>query len=168
MDREQLAGFARNHEAALLRYAFLLTGSKAEAEDLVQGSMLRLLRQTDTAVSHPLAYVRRMVYHQNCSVVRRILPSKLLATARLDESPAFESDVVERTWMWAELRRLPTPQRAVLVLRYYEGLADQEMAEILGCRRGTVRSLASRAMETLRERIRPVTPDEATIDGRRA
>ncbi len=111
MDRDHLAAFAREHEAALLRYAFLLTGSRAEAEDLVQGSLLRLLGQNDTAVIHPLAYVRRMVYHQHCSVVRRVLPSKLLASARLDTSPAFESEVVERSWMWAELDRLPRRQR---------------------------------------------------------
>jgi RNA polymerase sigma factor (sigma-70 family) len=59
-------------------------------------------------------------------------------------------ELVERDLMWRALARLPRRQRGVLVLRYYEALPDSEIAVLLGCAEGTVRSLASRAFETLR------------------
>lgn len=55
--------------------------------------------------------------------------------------------------MWPLLQRLPTKQRAVLVLRYYEDLSEREIANVMGCRPGTVKSLASRALEALRKEL---------------
>lgn len=167
MDREELTAFADEHEAALLRYAYLLTGSPSEAEDLVQATFLRLLRPLGV-ISSPLAYARRMIYHQHCSVVRRGLPARAHTAATPVSAPSFEADVVRRSWMWGELRGLPNRQRAVLVLRYYEGLGDDEIAGVLGCRRGTVRSLASRAMQDLRSRLEPTASGESAAPGRRS
>ena len=61
-----------------------------------------------------------------------------------------------------ELDRLPRKQRAVVVLRYVEGLSDREIADLLGCSEVTVRSHASRALATLRIELRPIRPQSIT------
>jgi RNA polymerase sigma factor (sigma-70 family) len=55
--------------------------------------------------------------------------------------------------MWRAVSALPPRQRAVLVLRYYEDLTEQQIADVLGCRPGTVKSQASAALATLRTRL---------------
>jgi RNA polymerase sigma factor (sigma-70 family) len=70
--------------------------------------------------------------------------------SRAAESAAHE--VVERDELWQALLSLAPRQRAVLVLRYYEDLSEQQIAEALGCSRGTVKSQASAALDTLRQR----------------
>jgi RNA polymerase sigma factor (sigma-70 family) len=66
----------------------------------------------------------------------------------------------ERDQMWLWLGRLPRKQRAALVLRYYEGLSDNEIAEVLDCAVGTVRAHISRALATLRAHVVPATTGE--------
>lgn len=73
-----------------------------------------------------------------------------------DAAAPTGSDPAERDALWQALRRLPVRQRTVLVLRFYEDATDADIAHALGCRRGTVRSLASRALATLRQ--------DATLD----
>ena len=65
-------------------------------------------------------------------------------------TPDPAASYAEREAMLAELGKLPRRQRAVVVLRYYEGLSDQEIADVLGCKPGTVRGHASRALAALR------------------
>jgi RNA polymerase sigma factor (sigma-70 family) len=65
-------------------------------------------------------------------------------------APDHAERTAERDQVWAMLAGLPRRQRAALVLRYYEGLADQEIADVLGCAVGTVRGYISRALATLR------------------
>jgi DNA-directed RNA polymerase specialized sigma24 family protein len=72
MDVDALTSFAAEHEAALLRYAFLLTGSRSDAEDLVQTTFVRLLQQRGTTVRAPTAYARRMIYNEFCTRRRRL------------------------------------------------------------------------------------------------
>jgi RNA polymerase sigma factor (sigma-70 family) len=71
-----------------------------------------------------------------------------------------ETDAGEQDAMWRALAALPERQRAVLVLRYYLDLPDGEIASALGCREGTVRSLATRAFAALRPVLRPTQPEE--------
>jgi RNA polymerase sigma factor (sigma-70 family) len=66
----------------------------------------------------------------------------------------------ERDALRTELDKLPKRQRTVLVLRYYAGMSDVEIAEMLGCRPGTVRGYASRALAALRVELRPVPVKE--------
>jgi RNA polymerase sigma-70 factor (sigma-E family) len=168
MDRAEFAEFVAAHEASLLRYAYLLAGDRHEAEDLVQAAFLQMLRRLGTAVNSPGAYARRVVYHEYCSRGRRPRALLLLPGAPEESVPSFESDVDLRSWMWAELQCLPARQRAALVLRYYEGLPDGDIAVILGCRRSTVRSLVARSLAVLRERVRDVPVAAGLSAGRSA
>ncbi|WP_162907145.1 SigE family RNA polymerase sigma factor [Allorhizocola rhizosphaerae] len=147
--------FAAARMPALLRYAVLLAGDRELARDIVQEVLTRALlrwRRIRT-LDEPYAYVRAMVTNEFLSLRRR----KAIRTVPLGQ---HEPDVVssadtagqfgEHQAMWQLLATLPRQQRAVLVLRYYEGLSDEEIARVLGCRPGTVRGYASRALATLR------------------
>jgi RNA polymerase sigma-70 factor (sigma-E family) len=141
--------FAAARLSALLRYAVLLTGDREQARDLVQEVLTRALTKWDRigGLDEPYAYVRRMVTNEHLSWRRR----RRLRTIPLNDDPAGLSGLEPGSdEMWELLSALPARQRAVLVLRFYEGLSDPEIAEVLGCRPGTVRSSASRAFAALR------------------
>ncbi|MGB2572439.1 SigE family RNA polymerase sigma factor [Micromonospora citrea] len=148
--------FADSRLTALLRYAVMLTGDPHQAQDLVQETMVRaqLNWRRVARADSPERYVRRMLTNQYVdwrrgSWMRRVLlrgePEDAVPVA-VDHA----QDTVDRDQVWAWLARLPRRQRASLVLRYYEDLPDAEIAEILGCAVGTVRSSISRALATLR------------------
>jgi RNA polymerase sigma-70 factor (sigma-E family) len=140
--------FAAARLSALLRYAVLLTGDREQARDIVQDVLTRALVKWDRigAVEEPYAYVRRMVTNEHLSWRRRRRPR----TVPLDIDPPGAPPQPPDDDMWRLLGTLPRQQRAVLVLRFYEGLSDPEIADVLGCRPGTVRSNASRALAALR------------------
>ncbi|MGK5737554.1 SigE family RNA polymerase sigma factor [Micromonospora sp. URMC 103] len=142
--------------AAMLRYAVMLTGDPHQAEDLVQETMVRVQlhwRRVARADS-PERYVRRMLTNQYIDWRRGSWMRRVLLRAEPDETVPAPTDhaqsAVDRDQVWSWLARLPRRQRATLVLRYYEDLPDAEIAEILGCAVGTVRSSISRALATLR------------------
>lgn len=148
--RDQLPG--------LLRYATVLTGDGHTAADLVQEVLLRAhVRWARIALlERPDLYLRRMVTHEHLSWrrrwhVRTIKPvdDEVLA-AHSEPQDDHASRVAADDAMWRRLAALPARQRTVLVLRYYEGLSDLEIAEVLGTSGTTVRSQASRALATLR------------------
>jgi RNA polymerase sigma-70 factor (sigma-E family) len=142
--------FVRARGSALIRYGYVLTGSAEDAADLVQEALLKLsdtwsrVRNKDS----PEAYVRTTMARQHISWWRRRRREHLT-----DDVP---EGIYHDTHSWGELcmspATLPRKQRAVLVLRYYEDLPDEEIAAILGISRGTVRSQAYRALATLRVR----------------
>lgn len=146
--------FAAARLPALLRFGHLLTGDPSSAEDLVQSALARtalawarVRRQDD-----PEGYVRRTMLNLQ-SNVRRGRPWRESPTADPPEvveprSPQEEYD--DRDRMWQALATLPPRQRAVLVLRYYSDLSEAEIAETLGCSRGTVKSQAAKALAKLR------------------
>jgi RNA polymerase sigma-70 factor (sigma-E family) len=140
--------FAAARLPALLRYAVLLTGDREQARDIVQDVLTRVLVKWDRIgrFEEPYAYVRRMVTNEHLSWRRR----RRLRTVPLDVDPPIATAESPGDEMWQLLATLPRQQRAVLVLRFYEGLSDQEIADVLGCRPGTVRSNASRALAALR------------------
>lgn len=158
-DRARLDDVVRAHLPGLLRYATVLTGDGHTAADIVQEVLLRAhLRWNRIALmDRPDLYLRRMVTNEHLSWrrrwhVRTIQPSSdevLAAHAepRLDHA----QHVVEDDEMWTRLAALPPRQRTVLVLRYYEGLGDAEIASVLGTTAATVRSHASRALTALRQ-----------------
>lgn len=154
-DEETFEGFVAASQQRLLRFAFLLSHDRGLAEDLVQGALIKVYRRwgANVGVDRPEAYVRRIVIHDYVSLNRRRshheLPMALTDGAVPDESLI----VADRDLLWRLLGRLPRRQQAVLVLRFYEDLPDEEIAQILGCARGTVRSLAARALHQLRPQV---------------
>ncbi|GAA2185318.1 SigE family RNA polymerase sigma factor [Micromonospora lupini] len=148
--------FADARLAPLLRYAVMLTGDPHQAQDLVQETMVRV-QLNWRRVAHadsPERYVRRMLTNQYVDWKRGSWMRRVLLRGDPDESLPASVDhaqsAVDRDQIWTWLSRLPRRQRATLVLRYYEDLPDAEIADILGCAVGTVRSSISRALATLR------------------
>jgi len=150
--------FVRARLHSLIRYATLLTGSREIAEDTVQEALIKahVTWKRISAMERPEPYVKRIVTNVFLSSTRR----RLLRTVELqaahtdvatvDRPPSHEQTTADRAALLAEISQLPRQQRAVLVLRFYEGLSDSEIAEILGCRVGTVRGYGSRALAALR------------------
>lgn len=143
---ESFTSLYRQQYAPMVRVAFLLVGSEGLAEELVQDTFLRV-RHPIESVDHPVAYLRRAVvnacrnHHRHQAVERR-------GAVRLAGAEAAEPELDH---LADALGRLPERQRAVLVLRYYLGCTEVEIADALGCRPGTVKSLASRGLAALRE-----------------
>jgi RNA polymerase sigma-70 factor (sigma-E family) len=148
--------FADSRLGALLRYAVMLTGDLHMAQDLVQDTMVRVqLNWRRVAGSDsPDGYVRKMLTNQFIDLRRGSWLRRVLLRAEPDPVRAVPFDhadeTAERDRVWGMLAKLPRQQRAALVLRYYEDLPDADIAEVLGCAVGTVRSSISRALATLR------------------
>lgn len=148
---------------ALLRYAVMLTGDPHTAQDLVQETMIRaqVKWRRIAAAGVPEHYVKRMLTNAYIDLHRGSWLRRVVLRAELPEplGPSAVADHAEasadRDQMWLWLGRLPRRQRAALVLRYYESLSDVEIAEVLDCAIGTVRSLISRALATLRAEVVP-------------
>ncbi|MGW7686455.1 SigE family RNA polymerase sigma factor [Kribbella sp. NPDC054772] len=149
----------RANERRLLRLGLMLTGNVHTAEDLVQTVLERAHRKWARIgeLERPEAYLRTMVLNEFLSW-RRLLKNREVPLAEPIEQPA-DDDVSTRHALrdaaWRLLAQLPRKQRAVLVLRYYEDLADAEIAELLGVAPATVRSNAARALATLRACLSP-------------
>lgn len=153
---------------ALLRLAHMLTGSVQDAEDLLQQTLVKGHRHADRllTMNAPAAYLRRIMVNEHTSGVR-MRARRPVTTSLLDHDlPSRDGaeQVDERDAAWRLFATLPRRQRAVLVLRIYEDLTDPQIADLLGCSEGTVRSNASRALKTLRERLgdRDAALDEET------
>jgi RNA polymerase sigma-70 factor (sigma-E family) len=136
--------------AQLVRTAYMLTGDFHEAEDLVQTTLIKLHGQwrrvrADTA-DH---YVRRALVNNNRSRHRKRRVVHLL-TPFLPDVPQTPPDSADTGALFDALGALPPRQRAVVVLRYWEDLSEDEVARVLGCTVGTVKSTASRALAKLR------------------
>ena len=144
----------------LLRFAGVLTGDPALAEDVVQEVLLRASKRWNHigALDHPESYVRKMIVNEYLSWRRRnwrVLPTGAAIETSDRETPDYARDHAERDALLTELGKLPRRQRTVLVLRYYQGLPDTEIADVLGCTPGTVRGYAFRALKTLRVELSP-------------
>ncbi|MEP7055009.1 MAG: SigE family RNA polymerase sigma factor [Actinomycetota bacterium] len=154
---EAFDSFVAARMGALLSFAHLLTGDRAAAEDVVQTALAR------TAVAwrgvrdkeSPEAYVRRAIVRTQLNAWRarrwRETPYADVPDRAAYDDEAARSD--DRDAMWSALRTLPPRQRAVLVLRYYEGLSETEIAATLGCAAGTVKSQAAKGLARLRQQF---------------
>jgi RNA polymerase sigma-70 factor (sigma-E family) len=141
----------------LLRYAVMLTGDPHLAEDLVQDTMVRvqLHWRRVAAADVPETYIRRMLTNAFVDLHRGSWLRRVILRADPDESvpapaPGPDDTTADRDEVWVLLATLPRRQRAALVLRFYEALSDAEIAHVLDCPVGTVRSLISRGLARLR------------------
>src|SRR6478609_3231277 len=146
---EEYAGSAW---ASLYRYAYLLTANHADAEDLAQQTLLKAYSSWSrvSAADSPTAYLRRTLTNTFLSARRPKARQAELLTDAPPETGAPSRGPEDRMVLWPHVRSLPPRQRAVVVLRYYEDLSEQEIADVLGCSTGTVKSTAHRALQTLR------------------
>ena len=147
----------RSRGRSLLRFAYVLSGDAHLAEDLVQEVLTRLHRRWEkvTAMNHAEAYVRTAIARQYLSWRRRRSAGEAIL-AEVPEPAAVaepQQRVLARDQMWQLLAGLPRAQRAVLVLRFYCDLPDEEIATLMDCGVSTVRSQASRALAKMRTMI---------------
>jgi RNA polymerase sigma factor (sigma-70 family) len=132
---------------SMVSLARILTGSFEVAEELVQEAFVKL-QLSPTVVQNPDSYLRMIVTNLSWGYLRRL---RLERGLRPDDRIVVPAPELDETW--AVLCRLPFRQRAVLALRYYEDLPEAEIADILGCRLGTVKSAHHRALATLRREL---------------
>ena len=143
-----IADLYRSHGDRLRRTAYLATGSREVAEDLVQEAFLRVQQRWDH-LDEPAAYLRVVVvnlclsWQNRAGVERRQLASS--APAPVDE-PAIDET-------WDLLAHLPRDQRVVLVLRYYDDLTTDEIGRVLDVNPATVRTRLHRALSRLRREL---------------
>lgn len=142
----------------LTRTAVLLTGNRADGEDLLQAAVERLLRR-GRRIENPEGYLRRtMVNLAADGWRRRVIWLKKLTVIGADDH-ACARDVTSavdlRDALIRTLRMLPPQQRAVVVLRYWEEMSQAETAALLGCSEGTVKAAASRGLKRMRDLASP-------------
>lgn len=167
--------FVRSRWGRLVRTAYLMTGDYAEAEDVAQTALARAgaAWRRIQASERPDAYVRRILVNCNTNRFRRKRPAILFgaeppevpepdATARIDQRDALR----------IALLNLPPRQRAAVVLRYWDDLPEAEVAQVMGCSVGNVKSQAARGLAKLRAdpalaAVAPPGPaDQGRPDGR--
>ncbi|MFD0272586.1 SigE family RNA polymerase sigma factor [Kitasatospora sp. NPDC127111] len=151
----EFTAYVRERRASLYATAYHLTGDRYEAEDLLQSALFSTYRAwgriTDKAAVG--GYLRRTMTNLHISAWRRRKVNEY-PTEELPET-AGDTDAMGgtelRTVLWQALAKLPENQRTMLVLRYYEGKTDPEIADVLGISVGTVKSSIWRALRRLRE-----------------
>ena len=142
-----------------LRLAYLLTGDRPLAEDLVHDAFVRVAARRG-ALRDPQAfgaYLRRAVVNRANSHFRhqRVVRDNLRRQQAAPAAASHEAVVDRREVLWEALAQLPARQRTALVCRYYLDLSERETADALGCRPGTVKSAVSRGLATLRAIVEP-------------
>ncbi|QBR92635.1 SigE family RNA polymerase sigma factor [Nocardioides euryhalodurans] len=139
------------------RLALLLTASETAAQDLVQVTLEKayVAWPRISAMEAPDAYVRRIMVNTLISTRRRAWQRHEVPSADPPDTgtPSPEQVLVDRELLWPLVCALPPRQRAVVVLRYYEDLSEREIADVLGCSAGTVKSTAHDAMQALRRSV---------------
>lgn len=149
--------FVHAHGDSLVRLAYVLCGDRGRAEDAVQETLTKLYTRW-SRIDDPLPYARRSVVNATSDHGRRSgrRERREQLAARLEPPglpPGVDDLIADRDQLLRALRQLPHGQRAVIVLRYWHQLPEQEIAEILGNSVGTVKSQASRALARLRAEL---------------
>jgi RNA polymerase sigma-70 factor (sigma-E family) len=149
--------FVSARSPEFLRLAWMLTGDAGKAEDLLQASLARLWPRWPKILEGgaPDGYLRAVMINLATAWGRRRWNFEVPTESLPEQAVAIDMTSVadEREALQRVLSGLPRRQRAVVVLRYYEGLSEREVAEILGCSLGTVKSQASRGLDKLRDAL---------------
>ncbi|MGC9438725.1 SigE family RNA polymerase sigma factor [Streptomyces sp. WG5] len=155
LSEAEFTAYVQERRASLYATAYHLTGDRFEAEDLLQSALFSTYRAWDRITDKAAVggYLRRTMTNLHISAWRRRKLNEY-PTEELPET-AGDTDAMRgtelRTVLWQALARLPELQRTMLVLRYYEGRTDPEIADILGISVGTVKSSIWRSLRRLRE-----------------
>ncbi|MGW0803368.1 SigE family RNA polymerase sigma factor [Nonomuraea sp. NPDC002799] len=158
--------FVDAHQRPLLRLAYLLTGEVHLAEDLLQSVLVRMVGRWGRLrhIDNLEAYARKALVNQYISWRRR-RGSDELPSADLPERAHWPEDAtVLRIVLHQALMRLTRKQRTVLVLRFYEDRTERDVADLLGCSIGTVKSQAHHALARLRTLAPELAPRLAALD----
>ena len=163
---ESFRDFVDSRSSALLKTAVLLCGGDQHAgEDLLQNALVKAAGRWQR-IDEPEAYVRRILYRQQISRWRLKGPRRAVSVAELPEPPGTGEPGADtaaaaelRLVMRQALSRLTARQRSVLVLRYFDDLPEADVARLLGCSVGTVRSTTHRSLA----RLRSLAPELAAL-----
>jgi RNA polymerase sigma-70 factor (sigma-E family) len=137
----------RTHYSALVRLAAVVVDDDAVAEEVVQEAFARLHMRW-ARVDDPASYVRRSTVNGCRDILRRRRVERTFLRRQTTDDPKPEPD-----FLGDALARLPARERIALVLRHYEGLSEQQIAEALGCPPGTVKTLLHRGGKRLRQQL---------------
>jgi RNA polymerase sigma-70 factor (sigma-E family) len=160
--KEEFDHFVADSVDGLLRAAYLIAWDFAEAEDLVQECLFRVARHWPRvrAMDHPNAYARKVLVNLALDEGRRRTRHRSeLARSGSPQVEEHEDEAAVRVLGWVEtstdmtraLGQLAPRQRVTLVLRYFDDLSEAQVADVMGCSVGTVKSTTSRALERLRD-----------------
>lgn len=164
---DEISEFVRARYARLLRIAYLLCGDHGRAEDLVQTTLTKVAlawSRLDDDVDH---YTHRVLTNTFISARRRRSWFERPSVVAADQPGSDQFAAVDdRDLLRRALARLPARQRAAVVLRHYEDLSEEQTAAALGCAVGTVKSLTSRGLRSLRADLDAVgRPAKACVGG---
>jgi RNA polymerase sigma-70 factor (sigma-E family) len=150
----EFEAFVREQSPRLLGFAFLLTGDRSEAEDLLQTALLRVAKRWSAARESPNLFARRVAVNlaHDRRRHRRRRPAETPFEEWMGDSVSGDETQrrAERELLLRAVRRLPSRQRAVLVLRFWEDMSVEQTAFVLGCGEGSVKSHTHRALAQLR------------------
>jgi RNA polymerase sigma-70 factor (sigma-E family) len=149
---DEFAEFAAGALPRLLRFGHVLTGNPVAAEDLVQTALGRTWRAWRLRrIEDPQAFVRKVMVNSYASWYRRRGTREIVTASPADRTITDDGAqrIDDRDAVWRALQVLPPRQRAVIVLRYYEGLSELEIAAVMGTSAGTVKSQSARARRRL-------------------
>jgi RNA polymerase sigma factor (sigma-70 family) len=168
---DELASLVASSGASFLRLAYQLCHDASTAQDIVQEAFLRVMAKSRKSAFQPSsleAYVRKVIVNEFLRR-KRLFSAREVITFAFPEaglSGRFDQQIADTDEMWRALATLSARERTVLVLRYYLSFTDHEISEHIGCRPATVRSLAARAVKSLRRMATPAAHDKGAFDGR--
>jgi RNA polymerase sigma-70 factor (sigma-E family) len=170
---EEFARFVQARWGQLVRTAYLLTGDRGRAEDLVQQVLVKVHRRWGhiATVESPYAYTRAALANESASWWRRRRVPETLGDVPLhaDRAPGDAYAAYDtRDELATAVLALPPRMRAVVVLRYFDDLSEADTAAALGMSVGSVKSQASRGLERLRSVLQPVPEPETNGTGERS
>ena len=160
--RTSFEHFVATNADGLLRTAHLITADQTEAEDLVQECLMKIATRWSRIgeMEQPLAYTRRILVRMAIrdAKARQRRKTELDAKTADDQTHPDTAELFgARDELFAALRKLTPRQRAILVLRYFHDLSEEQVAQTLGCSTGTIKNTTSRSLTHLRELVRPAT-----------
>lgn len=163
--QDEFDGFVRARYADLLRFARALTGSPEDGADLLHDALAATLRAWDRVESHgdPEGYIRRAMVNRNISLWRRRTREHVHLSLAPDPPPTADHE--SRVSVWAAIRALPPRQRTVVALRFYEELPVSQVADLMGCSDGTVKSQTAKAVAKLRLALADSSFSQEVSDG---